>query len=190
MKINPDRRMVVKIAIAAALATMLSGCVVSFINPLPASQPVGRDDRLLGKWEGQDEHNNPVSTQFEPGSKSETKVSVSGSLGHQNPIFRMVTTKISGNDYMILRLNDPQANKDYMVVRYSISDDKLTVCLLNVDRVKEAIKKRKLKGQVDYSQWGGAIVTEGSRGVVAFLRTATSKDLFTCLPELKKATSK
>jgi hypothetical protein len=57
--------MVVKIVIAAALAALLSGCVVSFTNPLPASQPVGRDDRLLGKWEGRDEQNNPVSIQFE-----------------------------------------------------------------------------------------------------------------------------
>jgi len=178
------------VLLAAFVAAMFSGCVVSFSNPLPASQPVGRDDRLLGKWEGQDEQKNPISIRFEPGSIHETKLSVSGSLGYQNPIFRMVTTKISGNDYMILRLNDPNADKDYMVVRYATNDDKLTVCLLNVDRVKEAIKKGKLKGQIDYSQWGGAIITESSKSVLSFLKSPDNKNMFTCLPELKKVTSK
>ena len=179
-----------KVALTLLFAATLSGCVVSFSNPLPASQPIGSDERLIGKWEGQDEQGNNIWARFESGSNHEIKVSLSGSLGYRNPVFRMVTTKISGNDYMILRLNDPYDNRDYMVGRYSTNDDKLTVCLLNVQKVKEAIKKGKLKGEVDLSPWGGATITESSKNVVTFLGSRNSKDLFTCLGELKKVPAK
>src|SRR5206468_1988255 len=122
-----------KVALIFLFAAMLSGCVVSFTNPLPASQPIGRDERLLGKWEGRDEQGSPGWVRFEEGSKDEIKVFLSGDLGYQNPAFRMVTTKISGSDYMILRLNDPTDKKDYILARYSTNDNKLTVCLLNVE---------------------------------------------------------
>src|SRR2546429_464105 len=132
-----------KVALTLLFAAMLSGCVVSFTNPLPASQPIGRDERLLGKWEGRDEQGSPGWVRFEEGSKDEIKVFLSGDLGYQNPAFQMVTTKISGNDYMILRLNDPNSDKDYVVARYSIDGNKLTVYLLNVAKAKEAIMKGK-----------------------------------------------
>jgi len=163
---------------------------VSFTNPLPASQPIGRDQRLLGKWEGQDEQGNYGWVRFENGPKNEINVFASGDWGYQNAALRMVTTKISGSDFMILRLNDPNNDKDYMVARYSTNDDKLTVCLLNVEKVKEAIKKRKLKGKVDYSPSGGAIITESSKNVITFLGSPNSKDLFICLSELKKVPAK
>ena len=175
-----------KLALILLFAAMLSGCVVSFSNPLPASQPISRDERLLGKWEGQDEQGSPGWVRFEIGSANQINVFASGDLGYRNPVFRMVTTKISGSDYMILRLNDPTDNKDYILARYSTNDNKLTVCLLNVEKVKHAIKKGRLKGEVDYSQWGGAIITESSKNVLGFLKSPNSKDLFTCLGEMKK----
>src|SRR5438128_9551067 len=167
------------LALTLTLAAGLSGCVVSFTNPLPASQPLGRDERLLGKWEGQDEQGNAGWFRFEIGSANEMNVSASGDLGHRNPAFRTVTTKISGSDYMILWLNDADI-KDYIIARYSTNENKLTVCLLSVDKVRDAIKKRKLKGQFDYSPWGGAIITESSKHVLDLLKSPESKDLFTC----------
>ena len=54
------------------------------------------------------------------------KLSWSGVSG-QKPEFQVVTAKIGGSDYMFLRLNDPDNNKDYMVSKYSIAEDRLTV---------------------------------------------------------------
>jgi hypothetical protein len=176
-----------KLALTLTLAAGLSGCVVSFTNPLPASQPLGRDERLLGKWEGHDEQGNAGWFRFEIGSANEMNVFGSGDLGH--PAFRAVTTKISGSDYMILWLNNADI-KDYIIARYSTNENKLTVCLLSVDKVRDAIKKRKLKGRFDYSPSGGALITESSKRVLDLLKSPHRKDLFVCLPELKKVSSK
>lgn len=174
-----------KVILTLGLAGVFSGCVVSFTNPLPASQPTRLDERLLGKWEGTDEHGNNMSARFERGSKRETVVSLPG-LGDQDSELRMVSTSISGTDYMILRVNDPQRGKDYVIGRYSIADDKLTVCLLNADKVKQAIKRGELKGGVDSSQWGGAVITESPRRIMALLKSPRTQGLFTCLNALKK----
>src|SRR5713101_6304716 len=88
-----------KVAVTLSLATTLSGCVVIFSNPLPASQPTGYDERLLGKWEGQDEQGNHIWVRFESASDHEMKVFLPGDLGYQNPVFRMMATKLSGDDY-------------------------------------------------------------------------------------------
>jgi hypothetical protein len=171
-------------------ATILNGCVVVFTNALPNSQALKRDDRLLGKWEGKDEQGNRNSVQFESAPKNETNVSLSGDLGYRNPVFRMVTTRIAGLDYMILHLNDLSDDTGYILAKYATQDDKLTICLLNVDKVKEAIKKGKLKGEVGHTAWGGVTITNSSKGVLTFLKSPNSKDLFTCLGELKKVPAK
>jgi hypothetical protein len=176
---------VLKILLFALLATSLSGCIVSFSNPLSTSQQLDSDDRLLGKWEGKDEQNNLVSAVFSSQSKTETRVSVAGLLGRE-PIFRMVHTKISDNDYIILRLDGDSRADDYIVARYTLDNERLSVCLLNADKIKQAINDKKLKGKVDYSQWGGAVITEKPKAVVEFLGSPNSKNLFNCLPTLSR----
>lgn len=163
--------------------------MVFFINPLPASQPVARDQRLLGKWEGKDEQGNSGWIRFEM-SANQMNVFVSGDLASHNPAFHMVTTNISGRTYMILRVPDPNLEKFYMVASYSINGDKLTVCPMNVGKVAAAINERKIKGTVSSSPGGGANITESSKNVLRLLKSPESRDLFACLPEFTKVTAK
>src|SRR2546428_8625566 len=92
------------IFVILVLATLLSGCFVTFTNSLPNSQLAGRDERLFGTWEGLDQDGNHALIRFERGSNGETKVTLPGSSGFRNVDFRMVTTKIKGRDYMVLTL--------------------------------------------------------------------------------------
>ncbi|HEX6187328.1 MAG TPA: hypothetical protein VFZ40_04555 [Pyrinomonadaceae bacterium] len=180
--------MVVKVVLAASavlVSIVLSGCVVVFTNPLPVSQPLGLDKRLLGRWAGKDEQGNDYSIRFETRANGNTVVSLPD-VGYRNPLFRVVTTEISTVNYLILRLDDPSDDKTYMVGSYSIGGDSLTICLLNEDRIRAAIKQGRLKGKLANSPWGGATITENSKSVLAFLASPNSKDLFTCPGELKK----
>src|SRR5260370_22462753 len=77
-----------------ALTTLLSGCLVTFTNALPNSQPTGRDERLFGSWDGQDQDGNHVLVRFEGDSNRGTKVTLTGGSGFRNVDFRMVTTKL------------------------------------------------------------------------------------------------
>jgi hypothetical protein len=180
--------MVAKIILVAALAGMLSGCVVLFNNPLPASQPIGRDQGLLGKWEAKDEYANSSWLRFEM-SANQMNVFGSGLASHDRP-FRMVTTNISGRTYMILGIPERGLAKYYMVASYSINGDKLTVCPMDFEKVATAINDHKIKGTISSSTAGGATINESSNNIVRLLKSPDAKDLFTCLPEFTKATSK
>lgn len=186
---------VVKMVLAAALTGMLSGCMVFFTNPLPASQPIGLDQRLLGKWEGKDEQANSGWIRFEM-SANQMNVFVSGDLASQNPAFRAVTTNIAGRTYMILRIPHQDLEKYYTVASYSINGNKLMVCPMDEGKVGTAIKDHKIKGQISTSSstitspGSGATITESSKNVFRLLNSPGSKDLFTCLTEFTKVTSK
>ncbi len=176
--------------VAIVSPTFLSGCVVSFTNPLPSTQPTRVDERLLGEWEGKDEAGTQTWVRITKASGHEMDVSLRGFPDFENTKLRVLTTSISGSDYMIIRVGDPDRRKDYMIAKYTLGDDKLTVCMLNAQKIKEAIKKRTLKGNVGDAQWGGAVITESSNHIVKFLTSPNTKDLFACLPELKKASAK
>ena len=108
---------VIRLFVVLAFATLLSGCIVTFTNSLPNSQPTGRDDRLTGVWKGQDQEGNEVLLRFEGETNRETKVSLTGGSGFRNVDFRMVTTKIEGCDYMVLTLAGPGNDKGHIIAK-------------------------------------------------------------------------
>jgi hypothetical protein len=107
--------MLLKLILVLSLALTLSGCIVTFTNPLPASQKHGRDERLLGRWTVTDDQGTPHFAVFEKRSDREMTLSLPGHfLGTESPRFRVATTKISDKDHMILRLDDPNSTDDYL----------------------------------------------------------------------------
>ena len=172
------------------LATLLSGCMVTFTNSLPNSQPTGRDERLFGTWEGLDQEGNHALIRFEGGSNRETKVTFTGSSGFRNVDFRMVTTKIEGRDYMVLTLAGPGNDKEHIIAKYVLKDGELMICIIDVQKVKAAIAKGNLKGEVGQSLESGATITASPKEILAFLKSPSSKDLFTCSEELKRVPAK
>jgi hypothetical protein len=173
--------MVSKLILVLSTALTLSGCFVSFKNPLPASQKLAPDERLPGKWTGA-EKGKPYSVYFEKNSRGQMTVAMPENPSYRNPLCQVMTTKISDHDYMIFRPDDP-GDKDYMVARYSLDGANLKICMLDSDRVKEAIRQRKLKGSGDYAPWGGALITESSEAVLKFLKSSDSDAMFICPEE-------
>jgi hypothetical protein len=185
-KVTPFRR----ILGVVLLASLLSGCLVTFTNPLPSSQPTGRDERLLGTWDGQDQEGNHVLVRFEGDSNRETKVTLTGGSGFRNVDFRMVTTKIEGCDYMVLTLAGRGNDKEHIIAKYVVKDDGLMICIFDVQKVRAAIAQNKVEGEVGRSMLSGATITASPKEVLSFLSSPASKDLFTCLEELKKLPAK
>jgi len=181
---------VIRLFVVLAFATLLSGCIVTFTNSLPNSQPTGRDDRLSGVWKGQDQEGNEVLLRFEGEANSETKVTLTGGSGFRNVDFRMVTTKIEGCDYMVLTLDGPGNDKGHIIARYVVKDNVLMICIFDVQKVKAAIAKGSLKGEVGQSLESGATITASPKEILAFLKSPSSKDLFTCSEELKRVPAK
>ena len=178
------------ILVILASATFLSGCLVTFTNPLPNSQPTGRDERLFGTWDGQDQEGNHVLVRFEDDSNRGTKVTLTGGFGFRNVDFRMVTTKIEDRDYMVLTLAGPGNDKEHIIAKYVVKDNGLMICIFDVQKVRAAIAQSKVKGEVGQGMLSGATITASPKEVLAFLGSPASKDLFTCLEELKKLPAK
>ena len=173
-----------------ALATLLSGCFVTFTNPLPKSQPTGRDERLFGTWDGQDQEGNHVLVRFEGDSNRETKVTLRGGSGFRNVDFRMVTRRIEGCDYMVLTLAGPGNDKEHIIAKYVVKDNRLMICIFDVQKVKAAIARGNVKGEVGQSLESGATITASQKEILAFLKSPSSKDLFNCSQELKRVPAK
>src|SRR5215471_290824 len=180
--IQPRLKIMVSKLILVLLTTLtFPGCFISFKNPLPASQKLARDERLLGKWNGTDK-GKPYSVYFGKSSHGEMTVAIPENPSYRNPLCQVMTTKISDRDYMIFLPDDPR-DHDYMVARYSLGGVTLKVCMLDSDRVKEAIKQRKLKGSFDYAPWGSALITESSEAVLKFLKSSDGQAMFICPEE-------
>ncbi|HEX6190381.1 MAG TPA: hypothetical protein VFZ40_20175 [Pyrinomonadaceae bacterium] len=171
------------------MTATLSGCVVVFTN-LPAdTKHTGVDKRLLGRWAGQDEQGNRGFIGFDLVANNEIDVSILGEksdLGYKNPVFRMATTEIDNHDYMFLRAADSPPSEGSVIARYAIENGRLTIWILSVDKVKQAIENGKLKGAAGGGPFGGLTITNTSEQVSALLKSADSKALFVCLGEFQK----
>lgn len=179
-----------RISGVALFGILLSGCLVTFTNTLPNSQPTRQDKRLFGTWDGQDQEGNHVLFRFKGDSNRETKVSLRGDSGFRNVDFRMVTTTIEGSDYMVLTLAGPGNDKEHIIAKYVVKDVELQICILDVQKVKAAIARGNLKGEVGQSLESGATVTASPKEILLFLKSPSSKELFTCSQELRKLPAK
>lgn len=171
------------------LANLLSGCLVTFTNPLPKSQPTGQDERLFGTWDVQDQEGNHVLVRFERGSNRETKVTFTGGSGFRDFDFRMVTAKIEGRHYMVLTLAGSSNDKEHIIAKYVVKDGEMALCILDVQKTRAAIARGTLKGENGESLQSGTTITASPKDVLAFLRSPGSNDLYAC-QELKKLSAK
>lgn len=183
-------RFVSKISIAFLCAVITTGCVVVFKAPLPRSLKTRQDPRLIGKWVGQDEQGHRVFVQCTRSPGGETNLSFTGKnfetgenndssyLGYRNPIFRIVTTTINARDYMILRYADVSKGRGYQIARYAVEGDELTIWIMSVEKVKEAIRNNQLRGDVAPGMLPDVTVSDSWPKIAALLKSKKGDDLF------------
>jgi hypothetical protein len=179
-----------RICFVFSYAAIFSGCFVVFTDLPPKSLIIKEDKRLLGRWAGQDQGNR-YFVQFDR-SNREINISLFGEksdLGYRNPIFRMVTTKVDGYCYMILRPTDSPDSEGYLIAKYIVTDDKLTIWMLNVDRVKKPIMEGNLRGEIGTGMFAAVTITEGSEKITALLKSPEN-DLFMRVGEFEKVAAK
>jgi len=68
-------------------------------------------------------------------------------ITEQNPAFMMFTTRLGKHDYMNLSPTDEYKGKGFLIVKYAVSGDELTLWILDDDKVKNAITQGRIKGQ-------------------------------------------
>jgi len=188
-----------KISIAFLCAVITTSCVVQFKAPLPRSLKTRQDPRLIGKWVGQDEQGHRAFVQCTRGPGGETSISFTGEnidtgensdssyLGYRNPVFRMVTTTIDHQDYMIMRYADVSNGRGYQIARYTVEGDELTIWLTSVDKVKQAIRNKQLRGDVGLGMLPVVTISDSWPKIAALLKSTKSNDLFVRVGHLESS---
>jgi len=130
------------------VACVLSGCTVVFLNPLSSPQDATPDKRLLGKWVAKEKKNSGVYLQVDREPNGEMRISsFGGENTEQDSPFTMFTTRLGRHYYMNLNATDEDRGKGYLIAKYAVRGDELTVWILDADKVKSAITQGKIKGQ-------------------------------------------
>ena len=170
-------RAVLAVAVLLSTALLCSACEAVFLNPLSDSRDAKPDERLLGKWVSTDEHEAGAYIQFDAGANRELNVSASGIDEGQNPGFTMFTTKTGKHTYMNLNPTDKDRGRGYLIVRYAVEGDRLTVWILDSDKLAAAIKRGELKGNPGEG-YGKTTVSDTPAKVAAFLESSSAGELF------------
>ena len=180
-----------KVCLVIILALFFSSCEVFLINPLSDSARDKPDERLLGKWINKDEKEKGGFVQFDAGANREINVSfLGGKSEEKNPLFTALTTTIGSHYYMSLNPTNEDRDKGYLLARYEMKGDEMTVWLLDSDKVKVAIGQKKLKGEVGQGAAPTITITDTADKVRAFLASPESNELFKYLGTFERVKDK
>jgi hypothetical protein len=171
------------ISLLVVLAVALSGCQVVFTN-LPAGKP-SEDEALHGRWSSEEKDKEAMTVQFEKGPRGEVNVSfLPAKAGDKNPVFTAQLFELGTHSYMTLNPTDAEdRDKGFLIVRYEISGDELSVWIPNSDKVAALIKQKRISGEG--GQYG-ATVTASADGVSRFLQSKDGQETFEVFGKFRK----
>lgn len=153
------------------------------VSTNPLSTVPGNDSRLLGRWITKTEDETGY-IQFDEGPHQTMRVSMFGDQltpDHSNQTYAMFTTRFGGNDYMNLKFTGPKDQR-YVIVRYTVTKDKLGIWLLAGDKIKSAIVAGKLKGkEIEGNTFSAFEITDKSANISAFIQSSSEDVFFHCV---------
>ena len=171
------------ISLLVVIAVALAGCQVVFTN-LPAGKT--REDKALrGRWNSEEKDKEAMTVQFEKGSRGEVNVSfLPAKPGDKNPVFTAKLFELGTQSYMALTPTDAEdRGRGFLIVRYEISGDELSVWIPNSEKVAALIKQKRLSGEGGQSS---ATVTENSENVSRFLQSKDGQEAFEVFGKFRK----
>lgn len=174
---------VLKISLLGVMALAFAGCDVMFTN-LPAVK-TKEDKALRGLWIGEEkDKKEEMIVQFEKGQRGELNVSfLPAKPGDKNPMFTAKRFELGTYSYLALNPTNEDRDKGFLIVRYEISGDELSVWMPNSARVGDLISQKKVAGQAAQSS---ATITESADGVSRFLQSKEGQETFEVFGKFRK----
>jgi hypothetical protein len=180
-----------KVSILLAILILCSACEVVCVNPLSDQTGAKQDQRLFGRWHTVSDGSGDYM-QFDKGLELTTNISVKPDKlapGTTNPVFTCFTTTIGDYDFMNIVSNDPKDHgKGYLIIRYRLRNNRLTVWTMNDEKVRQKIAEGKLKGKSERA-FGMTTITDTSQGLTELIQTS-GDSLFEYFGEFEKSTGK
>ena len=189
-----------RIALAFAAAFLLAGCLpVTSKTPIGTTAGLGADEALYGTWKGHSQDaDNKTDGYFhfmkgKDGTITALVVLAAGSQDDGWTAFNVRTAKLGANRTMnAAETFDKDAPAEGSLkntnipLLYTINGKKLTLYLLDEDKVKEAIKAGKIAGTVESGNFGDVKITADGPALDAFMATPDAVKLFKVFIVLKR----
>jgi hypothetical protein len=194
------------VALAIACTLLLAGCLpVTSKTPVGTTAGLGTDPALYGTWIGHSEDQPDKGRtdkgvvyfhflQGKDGALSVLWVAANGLADDSWESFSASTAKLGANRYMNAAMTsengkptDDQLKNANIPLRYTLKGKKLTLYLLDEDKVKAAIKAGKIAGTIEPGDSGDVKITADAAALDAFFATPQAAKLFKVFVVLKKA---
>lgn len=171
-----------------AVSLIMTGCLSS-THPLPNREKIKGDSPLVGYWHGVvtnstqtgklqiwsvfhfgGNHFSVVMSNQKAYDKSDFNLVTSD---EDTSIFDVYTTTISDDTYFTLKAIRGTDIKDYMIVKYEMEGDKLSVFNINDAAIKRAVESNQLQAR---RNGGSYTITSKSADLAKWIETLTPFD--------------
>jgi hypothetical protein len=157
---------------------LLSGCLVTFKDPIPASQaaPVG----LLGKWTSKDAWGEPRRLEISrTGTNLYNALSYPKGKKAQKEEYGFTVSR-HGNRWYVSAAVPKQFGANYAIAGFDLTDtNELVLYSLDIERIEQALQQKALSGQeFETGEGEGMLITSSLDKVFAYLDDPANSDLF------------
>lgn len=181
-----NKSRICKILFIFALGFFVSSCVVVFNNPLFESSEI--DKNLLGKWIITNQKGEGY-LRFTSDSDKEISLWTSKDNKSEEKIAQITLNKIGRESFAQIKPieNDDDDERAYLLAKYEIIGDSLTIWILDEKKLKAKVLEGKIKGEIGRN--GEVIISETAKEFTKFLRSNKDESLFKLFDNLKRADS-
>ena len=157
---------------------LLSGCLVTFNEPIPTNQPAPK--ALLGKWISKDAWGEPLTLQISrAGGNAYKAVAIAKGKKPEEYAF---TVSQHGNRWYLSAGVPKRLGGNFLIGGFEVIDNKeLVVYNLDVEQVNQALAKKELSGrsiEVPEENGEGVLIDSPATRVLAYLDDPANSDLF------------
>ena len=167
-----------RVVVTAMVLLLLSGCLVTFKEPLPASEAA--PDALLGKWASRNAWGEPLDLQISRVGQHRYKAV---STSQTQPIKRdeyLFSVSRHGNRWYLSAPLPDKLGGHFILAGFELNEAReLVVYNLDPEAINQAIAQKILIGSsVETAEGGGTLIDSPMNQVLAYLDDPANADVF------------
>jgi hypothetical protein len=167
-----------RVVVIALSILLLSGCLVTFKEPLPASEPAPKG--LLGKWTSTNAWGEPMNLELTRiGDNRYQAVSYFKAKPHEREAYPFTVSR-HGNRWYLSAKVPAQFGGNFTITGFELNDKhELVVYNLDLEQIKQAMGQEALSGQGFRTDDGdGVLINNSLDQVFAYLDDPANSDVF------------
>ncbi|HEY0285994.1 MAG TPA: hypothetical protein VGC62_03140 [Pseudomonas sp.] len=161
---------------------LLSGCLVTFKDPLPANETA--PSKLLGTWTSKNAWGEPLELEITRSGTHQYKAVSYRKGDRKNRDEYTFTVSRHGSRWYLSAALPEKYGANYVIAGFELIDndtsaDELVVYDLDVDRMQQLVDQKLFEGQATETEKGaGVLITSPLETVFAYLDDTANSDVF------------